>query len=100
MLAVYLSQSSRTGIPTANLFVSIAVCIAGLVLSGMALRGRGSWREVASFAIPALVGTVAALRFGPAGAFFVLAVAYVSFLSHRWWRARQLASSGKSRDGR
>jgi hypothetical protein len=71
-LAAYLSGLAEGRIPVANLFMCILLCTAGLVLSGMVLHGRGSWREVASILLPALAASIAGFFFAFAGVFLVV----------------------------
>jgi chromate transport protein ChrA len=89
-LATYISGAVEGRIPAANLFMGILLCTAGLVLSGMVLHGRGSWSEVASLFLPALVASFAALRFGFAGAFLVVVAGFLVYQLLRWRRRRTL----------
>ena len=88
-LAAYLTEVLGLRIPVANLWLSILLCTGGLTLSGMALRGRGSWREVASFMLPGLVAAIVALRFGMPGVYLAFFLAYFLYLMLRWWRTKQ-----------
>ena len=85
-LSTYISDAAEGRMPVANLFMCILLCTAGLVLSGMVLRGRGSWGEVASLLLPALVAGLAALRFGFAGVFSVVAAGFLVYQLLRWRR--------------
>jgi chromate transport protein ChrA len=89
-LSTYISGSVEERIPVANLFMGILLCIAGLVLAGMVLHGRGSWREVASFLLPALVAGLAALRFGFAGVLLVVVAGSLVYQLLRRHRRRVL----------
>jgi hypothetical protein len=85
-LSTYVYGLAEGRIPVANLFMGILLCIAGLVLSGMVLHGRGSWSEVASLLVPALISGLAALRFGFAGAFTVVLAGSLVDQLLRWRR--------------
>ena len=89
-LATYIAEAAEGRISVANLFMSILLFTAGLVLSGMVLYGRGSWSEVASLFLPALVASFAALRFGFAGVFLVVIAASLVHRVLLWRRRRAL----------
>ena len=85
-LATYISGVAGGRIPMANLFMCILLCAAGLVLSGIVLYGRGSWGEVASLLLPALVAGFVALRFGFGGVLLVVIGGSVVLTLLRWRR--------------
>jgi hypothetical protein len=88
-LSVYATDIFGLRIPAENLWISMLLLTAGLTLSGIALRGGGSWKEVASFGLPAMVTALVALRFGMLGVFSAFIVGYFVYLVERWRRARQ-----------
>lgn len=90
-LSTYISGAAEGRIPVANLFMGILLFTAGLVLSGLALRGRGSWSEVAALLLPALVAGLAALRFGFAGVFSVVVAGSLVYQFLRWRRRSALS---------
>jgi hypothetical protein len=91
-LSTYIAGATEWRIPVANLFMAILLCTAGLVLSAIVLRGRGSWREAASLILPAVVAGAAAFRFGFAGVVsVVVAASLVGWLLQ--WRRRSTLSS-------
>jgi hypothetical protein len=49
------------------------------VLSVIALRGRGSWKEVASFSLPALVAAAVAFHFGVPGVYLAVVLGYLAY---------------------
>jgi hypothetical protein len=88
-LAEYATDIYGLRIPAENLWISILLLTAGLMLSGIALRGGGSWNEIASLGLPALMTALVALRFGMPGVLSALIVGYFVYLVERWRRARQ-----------
>ena len=87
-LAAYATDFFGLRISTAKLSLSVILCIGGIALAGMALRGRGAWKEVAGLAIPTAVAAIVALRYGMPGIYLLVFVAYVLFSIYRWWRTR------------
>lgn len=87
--AVHLFEVLDGSVPVANLFLSISLCTVGFVLSGMALHGRGSWREVVSLALPVFAAALAAFRFGPTGVVLVFAVGVFVYYVLRWRREKR-----------
>ena len=90
-LATYASGALEERFPVANLFMCILLCTAGLVLSGLVLHGRGSWSEVASLFLPALVAGLASLRFGFGGVFLVVIVGSVAYQLLQWRTKKRAA---------
>jgi chromate transport protein ChrA len=78
--SIYVSGLFDLRVPVANVSLSILLGAAGLVLSVIALRGRGSWKEAASFSLPALVAAAVAFRFGVPGVYLAVVLGCLAYL--------------------
>jgi hypothetical protein len=94
--SVYLSDLLELRAPVANVWLSILLGAAGLVLSGISLRGRGVWKEVASFSLPALVAAAVAFYFGMPGVYLAVFSGYLAYLALRRIQAWRLSKSDAS----
>jgi hypothetical protein len=88
VLAAYSTYVFALPVSVTNLALSIALCLAGILLSVMTLHGRGTWKEIAGFAVPAAVAVTVSLAFGMPGVYLAFFLAYAAHLLYKWWQRR------------